>query len=281
MSLYNVSSVPSFISEFPSGYSLEGLTINGGNLLVSIGDASSATQTIWAMPLVRSGGHITSVGAASLYASVPADVAGNILGGGLVTTAGGVLYTTQGENLFGQFISPSASTPLALNLSGGTLGGMNYIPGGQTGSGKLKLSSTSADGTWYTMSLSGSPGTYSNPLLTSYTVGVKAFAFDYLPASSTFSFPSVVVGDAFHLDVYHLDGNGNPCPACGSVVHVVDSTNAFIGFGVVTDPSTGDFLFTTGDNQIWGVGELDTPEPATVALSIGGIALLAGLKRRQ
>jgi hypothetical protein len=283
LTLYRVSSVPSFTSEFPFGYSLEGITINGGSMLVSIGDPSSSTQTIWAMPLERSGGHITSLGAASLYASVPASVSGNILGGGLVTAGGGVLYTTQGQNLFGQYISPNASTPLPINLAtGGTLGGMNYIPAGQTDAGELKLSSSSADGTWYTLNLNGTPGNYSNPSVTAYSIGVKALAFDYLPADATFNYPSVVLGDAFHLDLYHLDGAGNPCPACGGgVVHLVDATDAFVGYGVVRDPVSGDILFTTSDNQIWGISDAELPEPSTIVLAIGGIVVLAGLKRRQ
>jgi hypothetical protein len=285
LTLYSLSSVPSFSSEFPSGYALQGITINGGSMLVSIGDASSSTQTIWSMPLVRSSGHITSVGSASLYASVPSGVTGNILGGGLVTTAGGVLYTTQGQNLLGQYpASPSASSLLPINLTPPTqtIGGLNYIPPGQARAGTLKLSSSSADGTWYTLDLTGTPGNYSNPSLTAYAAGVPALSFDYLPADATFNFSSVALGDGLHVDLYHLDGNGNPCPACGGgVVHLVDATDFLIGEGLVRDPVSGDILFTTANNGIWVVSDAELPEPSTLALAIGGLVILAGWKRRH
>jgi len=40
-----------------------------------------------------------------------------------------------------------------------------------------------------------------------------------------------------------------------------------------------DVLFTTADNDIWVVSDT-LPEPSTMALAIGGMALLAGFKRR-
>ena len=285
LTLYSLSSVPGFSSQFPNGYFLEGLAINGGNLLVSIADPTVVThQTVWSMPLVRNDGHITSVGAATLYASVPSDIAGNLPGGGLIPTANALLYTTQAESLFGQYVSPSASSLLAIHpISGGTIGGMNYIPAGQTGAGLLELSSSSQDGTWYTMTVNGTPGSYTISSLVASATGAPAYSFAYLPADATFNFPSVVLGDGTNLDLYHLDGAGNPCTSttagCASVVHLVDSVDSFIGYGVVRDPVSGDILFTTGNNLIWVVSDT-IPEPSTMVLAIGGMALLAGFAGR-
>jgi hypothetical protein len=233
------------------------------------------------MPLVRDNGHITSVGTGS-SASVPAGTLGSILGGGLIPVAGGVLYTTRGENLLGQFINSTASPLLPVNLGAGALGGMNYVPAGLPGAGQLKVSSIS-DGAWYTLTLAGTPGSYTVASLTPYAVGIPALSFDYLPADASFAFPSVVLGNGQYLDMYHLDANGNPCKApaagCTNVVHLVDSSlTEGVGFGVVRDPVSGDILFSTESNQIWVLSDT-IPEPSTWLLAIGGMALLSVTSR--
>jgi hypothetical protein len=282
LTLYSVSNTPKLSTQFPSGYYFEGLAISGDSLLVSIGDPSVVTrQTVWSMPLLRNDGHIASVGAASLYASVPTDMAGNLPGGGLIQAPGALLYNTQAENLFGQYINSTSASLLPINPGGGaTIGGMSYIPEGQTGAGQLKLSSSSSGGAWYTMNPTGSPGSYAISSLGGYAVGVPALSFAYLPADATFTSPGVAVANGQYLSLYQLDGSGNPCKtsACAPVQRLVDATQGVgIGNGMVRDPLTGDLLFTTANNEIWLLSD-EIPEPSTLALALGGMPLLAGFR---
>jgi hypothetical protein len=283
-SMYGISSVPDFTGQFPFGYYLEGMAINGTNLLVSIGTAvNNLTQTIWSLPLIRSDGHITAVGPATLFDTVSTGtVQGNPLGGGLVTLNGGVLYTTSTFSYFGQFTGSSSLTNIQSAVP--SVGGLNYIPAGQVGAGQLKVDST-ANGGWYTLNLTGNAGTYVYQSATAYNVNVPALSFAYLVPDGTFLTPSVVLGSGSNLDVYGLDGSGNPCTAntCAAVTHLVDAVDSAIGFGVVRDPQTGDIIFNTGNNQIFVVSDSiePAPEPGTVALALGGILLLASRARRR
>jgi hypothetical protein len=285
VSMYGISSVPDFTGTFPFGYYLEGMAISGGNLLVSVGTAvNNLTQTIWSMPLVRTDGHITGLGSATLNATVSTGTdQGNPLGGGLVTITGGVLYTTSTLSYFGQFLSGSSSITNIQSAVPG-VGGLNYIPAGQTGAGQLKVDSTT-NGAWSTLNLTGTPGAYVYQSVTSSNINLPALSFAYLAPDGTFLQPGVVLGTGSNLDVYGLDGNGNPCNtvSCGPVVHLVDAVDSPIGFGVVRDPQTGDILFNTGDNQVFLVSDSlePAPEPGTVGFALGGLALLAARWRHR
>ena len=289
LSLYSLSSVPDFSGSNPYGYFLEGVAINGNNLLISVGSAvNNLTQTIWSMPLIRTDGHITALGTATQFATVETGISqGNPLGGGLVTINGGVLYTTATSSYFGQFLAPPTSTNTITNIQGAvnTVGGLNYIPAGQTGAGQLKVDS-SVNGIWYTLNLTGSPGAYVYQSATAYNnVNVPALSFAYLTPDGTFPNPSIVIGNGSNLDLYGLDGYGNPCTlnTCAPVTHLVDAGGFAIGFGVVRDPQTGDMLFDTADNQLYVLSDSlqPAPEPGTVALVLGGIAFCAARKRRR
>ncbi len=286
--MYGISSVPDFTGQFPTGYFLEGMAISGENLLVSVGTAvNSRYQTIWSMPLIRTAGHITAFGSASLFASVDTGgTQGNPLSGGLVTINGGVLYSTSTYSYFGQFLGSPTNTDTLTDIQGvaNSVGGMNYIPTGQTGAGQIKVNST-VNGSWYTLNLTGSPGTYVYQGNTAYNVNVPALSFAYLIPDSTFTSPSVAIGNGTNIDVYTLDSAGNPCNGvtCAPVVHLADAVDSLIGFGIVRDPVTGDILYNTQSNQVYvlsdDIGEV--PEPSTFALAAGGIALFVIRARRR
>ena len=115
---------------------------------------------------------------------------------------------------------------------------------------------------------------------------MSAYSFDYVPADATFLTPKVVLGDTNQrIDAYAIDENGNPCnPAqrvdCAPVVHLVTS-DLGLGYGIARDPVSGDLLFTTQSNDIWRLSDTESvPEPATVGLGLGGLAMVWWIRRR-
>jgi hypothetical protein len=281
MSLYSLGNVADIDGKSGSSFSYQGLAIDNNVLLLSVANGSSPIQTVWALPLVRSSGHIVSFGAPWDYAYVIAanqSSVGNTLAGGLVVTPQGLAYTTQSQSLLGQFGTASyTSSLLDITSTGAVTGGMQNLPGGASGQYKL----SSINGQWYTLNTSGAFGSYGIGSFTQYNVGISAYAFDYTNGGA-----SVVLGDANtqRLDMYAVDANGNPCNptlnvACAPVRHLV-TNNLAIGYGVVRDPVTGDILFTTQANDIWVLSE-QVPEPATVLLSFAGLGLMAWVSRKR
>jgi hypothetical protein len=276
LTLFNVSNLTAFNTDHPTGL-FEGLAITSTTLYLSLGDPTSLAQTVWALPLVRTNGHIVSVesSGATLYKSVPGNGSlGEILSGGLVTVNGGILYT-----LLPSSVGQAVGAPVASSIgSSGNIGGLQYIPPSQNNAGNLKVSSS--DGTWYTVAVSGTPGAYTlGPVLQdSLASPVSAYAFDYMPADGTFA-AGMILGDAASISYYGLNGNGAPLASSG--ITLVDAVDTGIGYGLARDPFSGDVLFTTGDNQIFRLSDTlgETPEPSTVLLALGGIALLAARAR--
>jgi hypothetical protein len=296
LALYNLGTVPDVAAAYTNQVFYEGLSITGNNLLLSVGDPATATQKVWSLPLLRTNNHISGFGAASVYdpvLSYPGTCClGNIVAGGLIPVGTDLLYTTNYFSYLGQHTggNPGTSNLIDLASTGVASGGLNYVPGSfaGNGAGQLKMSSTcepgsfgcNAQGDWYTLNLTGSVGNYSVNSYTPYTVGVTALSFDYVPIDATFTSPGIILGDAtnLRLDYYPVDGNGNPCNptmniACGPILHLVVS-DIQIGLGVVRDPVTGDFLFTSGDNQIYLVTD-SVPEPSAITLVAAGFLLLA------
>ena len=70
LTLYTLGNVPDVAASYGNAISYEGLAISGNNLLMSVGNAATASQTIWAVPLVRSNSHIVGIGAATPFAQV-------------------------------------------------------------------------------------------------------------------------------------------------------------------------------------------------------------------
>jgi hypothetical protein len=287
--LYTLGSVPSVAAQYSGSYTYQGLAITADNLLLAVGNATNSVQTIWSLPVIRTNGHITGFTAPSVYAQVIAadqNSLGNIVAGGLLVTAQGLLYTTQGYSFLGQYkTSNQSSALLDLTSTGVFTGGMQQLPGG--GSNQFKVSSVA--GQWYTVTTSGSPGAYTLGSYTQYNPGIGAYSFTYAPADSALANASIVLGDSINqrIDAYSVDANGNPCnpanppPAttCSPVTHLVVDNSFAIGYGIVRDPSTGDLIFTTQNNDLWLLSD-DLPEPSTIALGLSGLALLAAYRRK-
>jgi hypothetical protein len=284
MSLYSLGSIADIDGKAGNSFSYQGLAITGNVLLLSVANGSSPIQTVWALPLVRSGGHIVGFGSpwdfAYAVAATPSSV-GNTLAGGLVVTPQGLAYTTQSQSFLGQYqTSTYTSSLLDVTPTGAVTGGLQNLPGGATG--QYKMSST--NGQWYTLNTSGAFGAYGIASSTQYNVGISAYAFDYIPGGANPA--AIVLGDANtqRLDMYAVDANGNPCnpvlnSACAPVRHLV-TNNLAIGYGVVRDPMTGDILFTTQANDIWVLSD-PVPEPSTILMGVGGLGLLAWIRKRK
>jgi hypothetical protein len=289
LALYTLGSVPSVAAQYNGNYTFQGLALSVDNLLLAVGNATDSVQTIWSLPVIRTGGHITGFASPSVYAQVTAanqNSLGNVLAGGLLVTPQGLLYTTQGYSYLGQYTaSTQTSDLLDITSTGAFTGGLQQLPGGTANQFKV----SSVTGQWYTVTTSGSPGGYTLGPFTQYDPGIGAYSFLYAPAGSTFTQPSIVLGDATsqRIDAYSVDAYGNPCnPAnppvgstCSPVTHLVIDNNFAIGYGLVRDPGTGDILFTTQANDIWLL--TDVPEPSTIALGLTGLTLLAAYRRKQ
>src|SRR5437870_5129011 len=91
MVLYTLGSAPGIAAQYGNDITYQGIAITANNLLLAVGNAASAVQTIWSVPVIRSNGHITGFGTATAYAQVAAadqNSFGNIMAGGLVQTGG-------------------------------------------------------------------------------------------------------------------------------------------------------------------------------------------------
>jgi hypothetical protein len=286
MSLYSLGSVPDIDGKSGTTFSYQGLAITGNTLLMSVANGSSPIQTIWALPMVRNAeGHVTGFGAPWDYAyTMPGGFSlGNTMAGGLVVTPQGLAYTTQSNNMLGQYSDAThTSTQLSLASTGAITGGMQNLPGGTPGQYKI----SSLNGDWYTVNTAGTFGSYGLGSYTAYHPGVSAYAFTYIPAGGSFHEARIILGDANtqRLDAYAVDAFGNPCnpnvnASCAPVIHLV-TNNLAIGYGVVRDPLTGDILFTTQANDIWVLTD-PMPEPSTVLMGLGGLGMMAWVARKR
>src|SRR6266851_6190007 len=93
MMLYAMGSVPGIAAQYTNDISYQGIAITTDTLLLAVGNAASAMQTIWSMPVIRTNGHITGFGDIHSYATVtsgPAGSFGLVVAGGLVVTGSGL-----------------------------------------------------------------------------------------------------------------------------------------------------------------------------------------------
>lgn len=313
------------VSGPPASFQYAGLAFSGSNLLLAGTDASAPAaqfETVYSVPVNRGvSGQITSLGNATTYANVqvaPSPVTGAGLAGGLTSLPNGTLmYTTLPsqatatapvQSYIGQysFISNSSSlTPVGLVSNAGSnnnltslgsvpLGGVGVLPnGGLVVSTATNVNSPSdpSNGYWYPVGVSATAnasGFYSITVGTSAltTQQVPADSFAVLSSGVTTNVPTtgVLVGESVSQQValYGFDQNGNPT---GSPQVLVTAAGTLTGLGLVRDPSTPSYVFTSSNGTTSSLvllttgSAIDAPEPSGTLLAFGGIALLLLIRR--
>ncbi len=166
-----------------------------------------------------------------------------------------------------------------LGVTGGGPGALTFVPPGQPGAGSLKICSWSG-GQWYDLTFSpDGTGTYditAADLRTTLPGGPEGFI--YVPTGSPdFSVPSVLVSEwsANNVAAYEVNGSGDPVVATrADFITGLDGAE-----GAVTDPLTGDFLFSTfgaATDVVLVVEGFAAPEPIEVAIpTLGGPGVAA------
>ncbi len=263
-SVLSLGSVPGL----PTNYG--GLTFHpsDSDVLIIGGAANAAGGALYSIEVVRGVlNHITGfTGTAALYSE------GQFNDGGVVFGPGGVLfYTKYSSNQIGQIEPGSAVDNRVIDLTplgvAGSVGAINFVPAGFAGAGEMKLVSYNAN-TWYTAAFSADGmGTFNIDSVTlNATIQGGPEGFIYVPPGSPLftDFANILVSEYSSgvVTTYQIDAGGNPVPA-SRAVFISGLTGAE---GAVTDPVTGDFLFSTfgGSNQVVrviGFGLPVTPTP--------------------
>lgn len=230
------------------------------------------------------GGHINGYsGQSILFSTAPQ------IDGGLAFGPGGVLFFTgYPTNQLGQIEPGSVAPDKTIGLSGegiaSSVGTLAFVPAGFPGAGQLKIASYSAS-TWYTVGLApDGGGTFDvDGVSASLFLGGSPEGIVYVEAGNPeFATQSVLISEfgTGRVSAYEIDANGDPVVGTRRTF-VEDLTGAE---GGVSDPLTGDFLFSTygGGNQIIVVRGFTEVVPAPAAAPLLASALLAlALVRRQ
>lgn len=238
----DIGSVPGL----PSQYG--GLTFkyHDSKTLLIGGAANTVGGAIYKIEVVRgAGNHITGF---SGMATVALEGAYN--DGGVVFGPDGVLFLARWPvNEIGEIKPGSAVTDkiIALNQLAVTPspGGLNFVPKGQPNEGKLKMVSWSG-GEWYDLTLApDGTGTYDitgAAQITTITGGPEGFLY-VPPKSPLFLDGSLIVSEysGNSVGTYETDANGDPIVATRKTF----MTGLTGAEGAVTDPLTGDYLFST------------------------------------
>lgn len=270
---------------FTSLGSVPGLPTNYGGLTFLLGDpntvliggaANQASARVFKIQVVRdANNHVTSF---SGTATVFADAAN--IDGGLAFGPGNVLfYTRYPTNELGQIKPSSSSTDKVVDLDAlgvsSSVGALNFVPSGFPGAGQLKIVVYNT-GDWYTLNLaSDGSGTFdvATPTLnTTITGGPEGFIY-VPPGSPQFSGSSMLVAEYSNgrISAYQVDGGGNPTGAPTPFMTGLSGAE-----GAVTDPLSGDFLFSTfgGGNQVIEVRGFRPQAPARKAPALSAWVLL-------
>lgn len=276
------------IPNLPERYG--GMTFLAGdpNTLLIGGMATDSAAGIYSVSVARdANGHITGFsGPAAYYAAAGKPMAGGIDGGLAYGPDNILFYTSFPDNRLGEIQSGGSSKDIVLTSSGydSSVGGLSFLPSWLSGSNTtFKLTSFSS-GEWYTGTLSLiANGFYGVSLAASPVVlgaGIGPEGFAYVQAGTAlFTGNSVLIADYSNNQVlsYLVDANGDP---------ILASQQTFLtGLtgpeGVLVDPLTGDFLFSTSsgsDNELLAVQHYDSSNsgnPSTAPLpSAGSIGLL-------
>lgn len=256
----------------PSNYG--GMTFKRGDpstLLIG-GSANTASGRFYSISVVRgTNNHITGFTNTAQFFS-----AGENNDGGVAYGPGGVLfYSRYPNNEIGEIRPGSTNNDAILNLAprgiSGSLGGLNFVPNGFAGVGRLILGSYSA-GRFYSATLVAmANGTYD---ITNVISGDNGFSgpegFIFVPAGS----PQFTNNQSMLINEYSA-GRVVTCRTDTNGMPVLSTLRPFLtgltgAEGAVIDPLTGDFLFSTygGGNRIVAVQGFGVPPLADLAVSL-------------
>ncbi len=268
-SKYTVADLGS-ITGVPANYG--GLTFlpSDVNTIIIGGAANGSLGKIYRIGVVRgTGGHITGFsGTATVYS----DGANN--DGGVVFGPGGVLFLARySNNEIGQ-IKPGSTTMskivglTALGVAS-SIGGFNFVPAGFPGAGQFKVVSYNA-AKWYSLPvIADGTGTYDfGTAVEEATIQGGPEGFIYVPPGSPLftDYKSILVSEygSGVVSTFEIDSNGDPV----STTRKLFVTGLSGAEGAVTDPVTGDFLFSTygGGNHVVQVQGF-APPPTTTTTS--------------
>lgn len=281
-SQYSLVSLGS-VTNVPTNYG--GIAFLDNDTLLLGGAANNVAGAIYSAELTRDlQGHVTAIGAASLFATAP-----NIDGGLTFGPGGVLLFSGYPTNTIGQ-IKPGSSAPdktstVSSNGVNSSLGSLVFVPQGFGGAGQLKVISYNFS-TWQSLPYSpdGSGTLDFGTAGPAIEIGGGPEGAAYVPiGSALFASPSVLVSEYLlgSVAAYEVDANGDPLVATRRVL-----VNGLSGAeGAAIDPVTGDFFFSTfgGGNQVIRVTGFATPvpEPGLFALFAAGLGLLALAVRRR
>jgi len=226
------------------------------------GDSNNVAGAIYEIGVTRdAGGRIDGFsGTASLFATAPE------IDGGLVYAPNGtLLFTAYPTNWLGQILPGSGAVDKWVDLTTAgitsSVGACQFVPTGFDGVGEFKLVSFNT-GDWFDAALvpDGS-GTFDLGVVTYHTSlpgGPEGIV--YIDGTNPgFSGDSILLAEwtAGQVGAYELDASGEPDPATRR-----DFMTGLSGAeGAVTDPLTGDFLFSTfgGGDRVLVVHGFDAP----------------------
>lgn len=244
------------IEGLPANYGAVAFSPASGALLIG-GRANKEDAQIYVAPVSRDAmGHIT--GFDTLFDLVDAPY----IDGGLTIGPGGVIFYSRynsPEAEFGQILLsvPASAGILASRVVDlaelgveGSGGGLNFVPTGFPGAGKLKLTSYD-NGDWYEIGLApAGDGTYDATSASNRADlpdGSEGFVFvpPGLPGFGAGAHVLINEYDDLSIAAYELDGNGDPVP--GTRQEFLTGVSG--PDGLAFDPFSGDLIISDYNND--------------------------------